>query len=91
LTLPNVIRLMLPVAAFVAVVYTTNRMAGESELVVMQATGFSPFRLARPVLYFGIDRRAPCFGSRASSGAAGAHPPERCATTRFRKTSPRNS
>jgi lipopolysaccharide export system permease protein len=54
LTLPNVIRLMLPVAAFVAVVYTTNRMASESELVVMQATGFSPFRLARPVLLFGL-------------------------------------
>lgn len=54
LTLPNVIRLMLPVAAFVAVVHATNRMSGESELVVMQATGFSPFRLARPVLYFGL-------------------------------------
>lgn len=54
LSLPNVIRLMLPVAAFAAVLFTTQRMAGESELVVMQATGFSPFRLARPVLYFGI-------------------------------------
>ena len=54
LPLPNVIRLMLPVAAFVAVVHAPNRKAGESELVVMQATGFSPFRLARPVLYFGL-------------------------------------
>lgn len=54
LTLPNVIRLVLPVAAFVATVYVTNRLAAESELVVMQATGFSPWRLARPVLYFGL-------------------------------------
>ena len=54
LSLPNVIRLMLPVSAFAAAVYTTNRMASESELVVMQATGFSPFRLARPVFYFGL-------------------------------------
>ncbi len=54
LSLPNVIRLMLPVAGFVAVVYATNRMVSESELVVMQATGFSPWRLARPVLYFGL-------------------------------------
>lgn len=54
LSLPNVIRLMLPVAAFVAVLYATQRMTGESELVVMQATGFSPLRLARPVLYFGL-------------------------------------
>ena len=54
LTLPNVTRLVLPVAAFVAALYATNRLAGESELVVMQATGFSPARLARPVAYFGL-------------------------------------
>ncbi|KAB2881927.1 MAG: LPS export ABC transporter permease LptF [Albidovulum sp.] len=54
LTLPNVIRLVLPVAAFVASVYVTNRLASESELVVMMATGFSPFQLARPVVYFGL-------------------------------------
>jgi lipopolysaccharide export system permease protein len=54
LTLPNAIRLVLPVAAFAASVYVTNRLMQESELVVMQATGFSAFRLARPVLYFGL-------------------------------------
>ena len=54
LSLPSVIRLVLPVSAFVAAVYATNRLMGESELVVMQATGFSPFRLARPVLVFGL-------------------------------------
>ncbi|MGB3179190.1 MAG: LPS export ABC transporter permease LptF [Albidovulum sp.] len=54
LTLPNVIRQVLPVAAFVSAVYVTNRLSSDSELVVMQATGFSPFRLARPVLYFGL-------------------------------------
>ena len=54
LTLPLVIKIVLPVAAFVATVYVTNRMMSESELVVMQATGFSAYRLARPVLYFGL-------------------------------------
>lgn len=54
LTLPNVIRLVLPVSAFAAAVYVTNRLTSESELVVMQATGFSSFRLARPVLMFGL-------------------------------------
>jgi lipopolysaccharide export system permease protein len=54
LTLPNVIRLVLPVSAFVAAVYIANRLTAESELVVMQATGFSSFRLARPVLVFGL-------------------------------------
>ncbi len=54
LILPNAIRLVLPVAAFAAAVYVTNRLMQESELVVMQATGFSSFRLARPVVYFGL-------------------------------------
>lgn len=54
LALPNAIRLVLPVSAFAAVVFVVNRLVQESELVVMQATGFSAFRLARPVLYFGF-------------------------------------
>lgn len=54
LTLPNVIRLVLPIAAFAASVYVANRLMADSELVVMQATGFSAFRLARPALWFGL-------------------------------------
>jgi lipopolysaccharide export system permease protein len=54
LSLPYVIRLVLPVAAFVATIYVTNRLSAESELAVMQATGFSPWRMARPVLWFGL-------------------------------------
>lgn len=61
LTLPNVIRLVLPVSAFAACLYAINRLAQESELVVMQATGFSAFRLARPVLYFGLSVMAMQF------------------------------
>ncbi len=54
LTLPNVVRIVLPIAAFAAAVFVTNRLAGDSELVVVQSTGYSPFRLARPVLIFGL-------------------------------------
>ena len=54
LSLPNVIRLVLPMAAFAASVYAGNRLASDSELVVVQATGYSPWRLARPVLAFGL-------------------------------------
>ena len=54
LTLPNVIRLVLPVAAFAATVHVANRLTQDGELVVMQATGFSAFRLARPVVLFGL-------------------------------------
>ena len=53
LSLPGFSRIVLPLSAFVAAVYVTNRMSAESELTVVQATGYSPFRLARPVLYLG--------------------------------------
>lgn len=54
LTLPLVISVVLPVAAFVASAYGTNRLSNESELVAMQAAGLSPWQLARPVLIFGV-------------------------------------
>ncbi len=54
LSLPSVMRLALPLAAFASAVYVTNRMSTESELTVVQATGYSPYRLARPVAYFGL-------------------------------------
>ncbi|MDO5613921.1 MAG: LPS export ABC transporter permease LptF [Paracoccus sp. (in: a-proteobacteria)] len=54
LTLPTVIATVLPVAAFAATAYGTNRLAGESELVAMRAAGLSPWRMARPVLVFGL-------------------------------------
>lgn len=54
LSLPNVIRVVLPVAAFAGTIYTINRLTAESELVVVQATGFSPWRLLRPVLVFAV-------------------------------------
>jgi lipopolysaccharide export system permease protein len=54
LSLPSVVALVLPMAAFAAAVYVTNRLAGESELTVVQAAGFSPWRLARPVAVFGV-------------------------------------
>jgi Predicted permeases len=54
LSLPTILVNLLPIAAFAAVVYVTNRLSSESELVVVQAAGYSPYRLARPVLIFGI-------------------------------------
>ncbi|QYX58608.1 LPS export ABC transporter permease LptF [Roseovarius sp. SCSIO 43702] len=54
LTLPGVIAVVLPIAGFAGAVYVTNRLSTESELTVMQATGYSPWRLARPVLFYGL-------------------------------------
>lgn len=54
LSLPQIMLLVLPVAAFVATLYVFNRMISESELVVLQTAGLSPIRLMRPVLVFGV-------------------------------------
>ena len=52
--MPTVIRLALPIAAFAASVYVTNKLTSDSELVVLRATGFSVWRLARAPLIFGL-------------------------------------
>ena len=54
LTLPGVIGMVLPIAAFAAAVYVTNRLSTESELTVVQATGYSPARLIRAAAAFGV-------------------------------------
>lgn len=54
LALPNLIRMVLPMAVFAASVFVTNRLQSDSEITVMQATGSSPWRLARAPLVFGI-------------------------------------
>jgi lipopolysaccharide export system permease protein len=54
LSLPAVIAKILPLATFAASVSVINRLSGESELTVLQAVGFSPWRLARPVLAYGM-------------------------------------
>jgi lipopolysaccharide export system permease protein len=54
LGLPKLIATVLPIATFAASVYVTNRLTTDSEMTVMQATGTGPWRLARPVLAFGI-------------------------------------
>ncbi len=54
LALPSIVKFVLPLAAFAATLYALARLMGDSEVTVMQATGMSPWRLARPVLAFGL-------------------------------------
>ena len=54
LWLPAVIAKVLPMASFAAGVYVANRLASDSELIVAKSFGYSPWRLARPVLGFGL-------------------------------------
>jgi lipopolysaccharide export system permease protein len=54
LGMPKLISTVLPMSTFAAAVYVTNRLNNESELTAVQAAGSGPFRLARPILVFGI-------------------------------------
>jgi lipopolysaccharide export system permease protein len=49
LALPSLIAIIAPVALFAGVLYTLNKLNGDSELVVMAASGVSPMRLLRPM------------------------------------------
>jgi lipopolysaccharide export system permease protein len=50
LLLPAMIALIAPVALFIAVIQTIQRLNGDSELVVLSASGISHYRLLRPIL-----------------------------------------
>ncbi len=54
LALPYVIMIVLPISAFVAAVYVTNRLSSDSEMVVLQTAGASTMRIGRAVIYFGL-------------------------------------
>src|SRR5438270_8780876 len=49
LILPRFLDIVLPIGAFIAVLFVFNRLTSESELVVMRAAGLSHLNLARPV------------------------------------------
>ncbi len=53
LLLPTVFSIVLPVSALAAVLYATNRLFSDSEVVVLFSAGISGWRLLRPVAIFG--------------------------------------
>jgi len=50
LILPRFLDIVLPIGVFIAVLFTFNRLTGESELVVMRSAGLSHLALSKPVL-----------------------------------------
>ncbi len=49
-SLPALIMVIAPLALFIAILYTLNRLNGDSELIVMNAAGTAPRTLLRPLL-----------------------------------------
>ncbi len=50
LALPNMMGMIAPIALLVAVIHTLNRLSGDSELIVLTASGASTWTVARPLL-----------------------------------------
>jgi lipopolysaccharide export system permease protein len=51
LVIPGLVLIIAPIALMVAISHTLNKLATDSEIIVMNAAGFSPFRLFRPFVY----------------------------------------
>ena len=48
LGVPSLIMIIAPIALFIAILYSLNKLNSDSELIVMSASGLSPARLMRP-------------------------------------------
>ncbi|THD64902.1 MAG: LPS export ABC transporter permease LptF [Bradyrhizobium sp.] len=51
LIIPSLVLIIAPIALMIAVSHTLNKLATDSEIIVMNAAGFSPVRLFRPFFY----------------------------------------
>lgn len=61
LLLPSFLVIILPVALFVAVLFTYNRLLIDSELVVLRAGGYSQYSLARPAMTLTLIVMLACY------------------------------
>jgi lipopolysaccharide export system permease protein len=52
LALPTLLLLTAPIATFLSVTYTLNKFGGDSELIVMSASGMSPWQIFKPLAIF---------------------------------------
>ena len=50
LLLPTFLSLIGPIAIFVAIVFTYNRMLNDREIIVLSASGLSPIKIGRPAI-----------------------------------------
>ena len=51
LVIPALVLIIAPIALMIAITHTLNKLATDSEIIVMNAAGFSPFRLFVPFFY----------------------------------------
>lgn len=54
LSLPTLLAIVAPIALFAATLSTLNKLNGDSELIVMSASGIAPLRLAMPFAFLAL-------------------------------------
>ena len=54
LFLPQVITIVLPIAALAATIFVINRLNTESELIILDASGMHPLSILKPFVYFAL-------------------------------------
>lgn len=54
LAMPNLITIVIPVALLIAALHVLNRLSGDSELIVLSASGSTNWRVVRPLLYLSL-------------------------------------
>ena len=54
LSLPSTTTIVFPLACFATVIFVTNRLKNDSELIILQSAGLSPWRMIKPYFIFGF-------------------------------------
>jgi len=54
LVLPQLLGIILPIAMFIAAIFTLNKMNVESEVVIAKSAGYSPWQIASPMIRVAI-------------------------------------
>lgn len=54
LAVPNLMALIAPVAMLIAIIHTLTRLSGDSELIVLTASGAHMWRVARPLIMLAV-------------------------------------
>ena len=54
LSLPSTATIVFPLACLAAAVFITNRLKVDTEIIILQNSGLSPWRIAKPFFVFGM-------------------------------------
>jgi lipopolysaccharide export system permease protein len=54
LILPSLMWVVVPFCLYISIIYTLNKLANDSELIILQTTSLNPKQIAKPIIKFSI-------------------------------------